>query len=142
MNKILLLRTGWRVCCQSPKLVVKMILTVSDYENSAVFHRHTVFERANYASARENFSASARVEREGGAYAIASIKRGKLRKYIYRTLIRGRRQLAKHSFTSFIFNLVRSHLLCVTLTELSCLYCYCCPYNCVILFTVVSICLF
>ena len=48
--------------------MVKMILTVSDYENSAVFHRHSVFERAKYASAR--------VEREAGAYAIASIKRG------------------------------------------------------------------
>ena len=76
MNKILSLRTGWQVCCQSPKVVVKMISTVSDYENSALFHRHTVFERAKYASARENFSPRARAEREAGAYAIASIKRG------------------------------------------------------------------
>ena len=76
MNKILLLRTGWQVCCQSPKLVVKMISAVSDYENSALFHRHTVFERAKYASARENFSPRARAERVAGAYAMASIKRG------------------------------------------------------------------
>ena len=99
MNKILLLRTGWQVCCQSPKLVVKMISTVSDHENSALFHRHSVFERAKYESARENCSPRAGVEREAGVNAIASVKRGELRKYIYRTLRRGRRQLAKHRFT-------------------------------------------
>ena len=52
-----------------------MILTVSDYENSALFHRHSVFERAKYASERENVSPRAGVEREAGAYAFASIKR-------------------------------------------------------------------
>lgn len=46
MNKILSLRTGWQVCCQSPKLVVKMISTVSDYENSALFHRRVPRELA------------------------------------------------------------------------------------------------
>ena len=44
-----------------------MILTVSDYENSALFHRHSVFERAKYASERENVSSRAGVEREAGA---------------------------------------------------------------------------
>ena len=59
MNKILLLRTGWQVCCQSPNLVVKMISTVSDHENSALFHRHGIWARKIRERAWKCFSSRA-----------------------------------------------------------------------------------